>query len=62
MNEKNRKTGLLFMIIGGLALLGIIIGMIAHLSDTMIRICGGVLVVSMVTVAYNFAKIMKSGK
>ncbi len=62
MNDKNKIIGLLFMIIGGLALLGVIIGMIAHLSDTMIRICGGVLVVSMVTVAYNAAKIMKSGK
>ena len=62
MNGKNKKTGLIFMIIGGLALLGVLVGMIAHLSDTLIRICGGVLVVSMVVVAYNVAKIMKSGK
>ena len=62
MNEKNKKIGLLFMIIGGLALLGVLVGMIAHLSDTLIRICGGVLVISMVVVAYNTAKVMKSGK
>ena len=62
MNGKNKKTGLIFMIIGGLALLGVLVGMIAHLSDTLIRICGGVLAVSMVVVAYNTAKVMKSGK
>ena len=56
------KIAQISMFVCGLSLLGVVVGMIAHLSDTMIRICGGVLLVSMIIVAYHFAKFMKGKK
>ena len=56
------KIAQISMFVCGLSLLGVVVGMIAHLSDTMIRICGAVLLVSMIIVAYHFAKFMKGKK
>ncbi len=56
------KIAQISMFVCGLSLLGVVVGMIAHLSDTMIRICGTVLLVSMIIVAYHFAKFMKGKK
>lgn len=60
MNNAKDKLILICMLISGLALAGAVIGMIAHLSDTMIRICGGVMLIAMVILVYNLGKKMKT--
>ena len=60
MNFRGTKLDLIFLFICGLALVGILVGMLAHLSDTVIRICGGVMLVAMVVLAYRVTKAWKS--
>ena len=59
MKSAKDKMILICTFVCGLSLAGVIIGMIAHLSDTLIRICGAVMLVAMVILAYNYAKKMK---
>ena len=59
MNEKTKKIALICIIVGGLALTGVIIGMIARLSDTVIKICGAITLVCMIALACFFVKAMK---
>ena len=62
MKEKKDVILLVSVLLCGLSLLSVIIGMAAHLSDTMIRICGIVMLASMLAVVYRVSKFMKGKK
>ena len=62
MKDKKDVILLISMLLGGLSLLGVLIGMAAHLSDTLIRICGMVMLASMLVIAYRISKHLKSKK
>ena len=56
MHDMKKWSGMMGLIICGLAGLGLLIGMIAHLGDTLIRICGVVLMASLVFTVYRLVK------
>ncbi len=62
MKEKKDVILLVSVLLCGLSLLCVIIGMAAHLSDTMIWICGIVMLASMLAVVYRVSKFMKGKK
>lgn len=62
MKDKKDVILLISVLLGGLSLLGVLIGMAAHLSDTLIQICGMVMLASMLIIAYRISKHLKSKK
>ena len=50
------SMGLIGLIVSGLAGLGLLVSMIAGLGDTPIRICGVVLMISLVFMVYRLVK------
>ena len=59
MKDKKDVILLISVLLGGLSLLGVLIGMAAHLSDTLIQICGMVMLASMLIIAYRISKHLK---
>ena len=62
MKDKKDVILLISALLGGLSLLGVLIGMAAHFSDTLIQICGMVMLASMLVIAYRISKHLKSKK
>ncbi len=62
MKDKKDVILLISVLLGGLSLLGVLIGMAAHLTDTLIQICGMVMLASMMVIAYRISKHLKSKK
>ena len=60
MNGIKDKVFFISLFVCGLSLLGVIIGMIAHLSDPFIRICGTVMLVAMIVLVYKITRFQKS--
>ena len=50
------KLGLIGLIVCGLAGLGLIVGLIAGLAETLIRLCGVVLLAALAFTAYRLVK------